>query len=57
MSGAGLRPGDHIVTSSGGLVFIEGNVEPSSAPPGEIAVEIEVGTVYYDADEEVTVLR
>lgn len=52
-----LQSGDYIAGDAGGLVRITGAVEASEARPGETLVEIEVGTIYLDDDEQVTILR
>lgn len=55
--GSEIQPGDVLQGDSGGYSRVNGNVSPSSAMPGLIAVETEHGTLYADPDTEYTVLR
>lgn len=44
-----------IVGDAGNLSFVTGDIEPSSSLPGFILVETEHGSLYLDADMDVTI--
>lgn len=53
---AALQGGETILGDYGGTALITGEVYPSGIIKGMYAVEVELGTLYLDADLPVTIL-